>query len=262
MTVEPSDNRKPDQPWLAYKRAMVIVAHPDDAEFGYGGTLAKLVKEGMELAYVICTNGNKGSSDPEMTSARLAVIREEEQRAASAAIGTRDVTFLGYGDGELEATREVIGKVVREIRRFKPDMVLCQNPYLRGRHNHRDHRMAEQTAFDAVYPYARHRLHYPEHQAEGLRPHAVAEIYTGGGDDPEVVIDVSDVVETRIEALKAHRSQIGNPEELTERIMGRTSELAEKHGYRYAEGFRRHILPISADHHILVGIDHAVLRER
>ncbi len=76
-----------------------------------------------------------------------------------------------------------------------------------------------------------------------------------------MVIDVSDVVETRIEALKAHRSQIGNPEELTERIMGRTSELAEKHGYRYAEGFRRHILPTSADHHILVGIDHAVPRE-
>ena len=94
MTTAPHQNEKPEQPWLAYKKAMVIVAHPDDAEFGFGATLAKLVKEGMELAYVLCTNGDKGSSDPEMTSLHLAIIREQEQRAAAAVIGTSDVTLL------------------------------------------------------------------------------------------------------------------------------------------------------------------------
>ena len=240
MTTEPQQNENPAQPWLVYKRAMVVVAHPDDAEFGCGGTLAKLVKEGMELAYVLCTNGNKGSNDPEMTSDRLAVIREQEQRDACAAIGAKDVTFLGYGDGELEASGEVIGKIVREIRRFKPDIVVCQDPYWRSRHNHRDHRMAGQATFDAIYPYARDHLHFPEQLAEGLETHKVAEIYTTMTEDPEVVIDVSDVVETKVRALQAHKSQIGDPESLEERIMGRTSELAEKHGFKHAEGFRRH----------------------
>ena len=118
MTTERPQNEAPNQPWLAYKRAMVVVAHPDDAEFGFGGTLAKIVKEGMQLAYVLCTSGDKGTGDPDMTSAQLAIIRQQEQRDASAIIGTTDVTFLGYGDGELESSREVIGKIVREIRRF------------------------------------------------------------------------------------------------------------------------------------------------
>ncbi len=240
MTTEPQNDEKPEQPWLAYKRAMVVVAHPDDAEFGFGGTLVKLVKEGMELAYVMCTSGDKGSRDLDMTSSRLTTIREREQREAAAVTGSSDVTFLGYGDGELEASREVIGKIVREIRRFKPDLVFCQDPFPRSRHNHRDHRMAGQATFDAVYPCARDHLHFPEHLAEGLETHVVEEIYTSMGDDPEVVIDISDVIETKIKALQAHYSQVGDAEGLAERIMGRTSEIAESHGYKYAEGFRRH----------------------
>ena len=108
MSSNASENAIPSRPWLVYRRAMIVVAHPDDAEFGFGGTLAKLAGEGMVLAYVICTNGNKGSADPEMTSERLAGVREKEQRAASAIIGTTDVTFLGYGDGELEAGLEFV----------------------------------------------------------------------------------------------------------------------------------------------------------
>ena len=219
---------------------MVVVAHPDDAEFGFGGTLAKLVKEGMQLAYVLCTSGDKGTGDPDMTSAKLAVTRQQEQRDASAIIGTTDVTFLGYGDGELESSREVIGKIVREIRRFKPDIIFCQDPYNRSRHNHRDHRMAGQSTFDAVYPFARDHLHFPEHMSEGLETHKVAEIYTGMADDPDIVIDTSDVIEIKIKATLAHRSQISDPEGMEERIRGRTSEIAEKNGYKYAEGFRRH----------------------
>ena len=227
-------------PWDKHKRAMVVVAHPDDAEFGFAGTLAKLTREGMELAYVLCTDGDKGTSDPDMTSERLAVIRREEQRAACAVLGTTDVTFLGYGDGELESSREVIGKIVREIRRFRPDVIFCQDPFIRNRHNHRDHRMAGQSTFDAVYPFARDRLHFPEHEAEGFQPHKVLEIYTSTPTDPDVVIDVSDVIDVRIKALLAHQSQIGDPEEMEERVRSRVSELAEKHGFRYAEGFRRY----------------------
>ena len=127
MSTETTQNENPSQPWLIHKRALVVVAHPDDAEFGCGGTLAKVVRQGMELGYVICTNGNKGSNDPDMTSDRLAVIREKEQRAACAVIGAKEVTFLGYGDGELESSVELIGKIVHEIRRFKPDIVLHEH---------------------------------------------------------------------------------------------------------------------------------------
>lgn len=240
MTIDRPLNEDPNKPWLAYKRAMIVVAHPDDAEFGFGGALAKIAKEGMQLAYVLCTNGDKGTGDPDMTSEQLAVIRQQEQRDASAIIGTTDVTFLGYGDGELESSREVIGKIVREIRRFKPDIIFCQEAYNRSRHTHRDHRMAGQSAFDASYPYARDHLHFPEHMAEGLETHKVIEIYTGMTDDPDVVIDTSDVIDIKVKATLAHRSQISDPEGMEERIRGRVSELAEKNGYKYAEGFRRH----------------------
>ena len=239
MTTEPTENEDPSQPWLVHKRALVIVAHPDDAEFGCGGTLAKIVRQGMELGYVICTNGNKGSNDPDMTSDRLAVIREREQRAACAAIGAKEVTFLGYGDGELESSVELIGKIVREIRRFKPDIVFCQDPW-RVRHNHRDHRNAGQATFDACYPYARDHLHFPEQLADGLETHKVLEIYTTMTENPDIIIDISDSVQYKINALKEHKSQIGDPEALEQRILNNTSELAKAHGLNHAEGFRRH----------------------
>ena len=240
VTTEGIQDHENDPLWVKYKRAMVVVAHPDDAEFGLGGTLAKVVKEGMELAYVLCTNGDKGTTDPDITSEELAVIRQREQRAASAITGSTDVTFLGYGDGELESSREVIGKIVREIRRFKPDVIFCQDPYNRARHNHRDHRMAGQSTFDAVYPFARDRLHFPEHIAEGFEPHKVAEIYTTAAEDPDLVIDTSDVIGIRIRALQEHRSQIFDPKEMEERIRERASEVAESAGYKYADGFRRY----------------------
>jgi LmbE family N-acetylglucosaminyl deacetylase len=240
ITTERPENESPNQPWLAYKRAMIVVAHPDDAEFGFGGALAKIAKEGMQLAYVLCTSGDKGSSDPDIIPAQLALIREQEQRDASAIIGTTDVTFLRYGDGELESSIEVIGKIVREVRRFKPDIIFCQDTYNRTRHTHRDHRMAGQSTFDAAYPYARDHLHFPEHMAEGLETHKVAEIYTGIAEDPDVVIDTSDVIDIKIQATLAHRSQISDPAGMEERIRGRVSVVAEKNGFKYAEGFRRH----------------------
>jgi LmbE family N-acetylglucosaminyl deacetylase len=239
MTTQLPENENPSKPWLTYKRVLVVMAHPDDAEFGCGGTLSKLVSNGMELAYLVCTNGNKGSNDLEMTSEKLAVIREAEQRGACSVIGAKEVTFLGYGDGELEASVELIGKIVKEIRKFKPDIIICQDPW-RSRHNHRDHRNAGQATFDAVYPYARDNLHFPEQLAEGLEPHKVLEIYATMTENPDVIVNISDSIHNKIKALKEHKSQIGDPHLLEERILYNTSELAKAHGLEYAEGFKRH----------------------
>src|SRR5437764_668736 len=143
---------------------MVVTAHPDDSEFGAGGTGAKMVKEGREVTYVIITNGNKGSSDRSMTPERLARIREEEQRNAARALGVERVEFLGYADGEVEDTRDLRRDVSRMIRKWRPDLVICQNPhrtYLLGA-SHRDHRIAGGVTLDCVYPLARDHMAFPE----------------------------------------------------------------------------------------------------
>ena len=136
---------------------MVVVAHPDDAEFGCGGSVAKWVKEGKEVAYVILTNGDKGSGDRRMTSERLAKVREEEQRNAALTLGVQRVQFLGYPDGELEDTREVRRAVTAEIRRGRPDLLVTQNSHRTTNlyASHRDHRIAAGVALDCVYQIGR-----------------------------------------------------------------------------------------------------------
>src|SRR5688572_30977714 len=159
-------------------RVMVITAHPDDSEFGAGGTVAKFVKEGREVAYCIVTNGNKGSSDRTMTPERLAVIRAEEQRNAARVLGVERVSFLGYPDGEVEDTRDLRRDVSREIRRFRPDLVICQNPnrtYNLGA-SHRDHRTVGGVVLDCVYPLARDHLAFPELLPE-VEPQKVRALY-------------------------------------------------------------------------------------
>ena len=137
------------------ERAMLVIPHPDDGESGAAGTTAKWTREGCRVLYVVCTNGDKGSSDPEMTSERLAAIREQEQLNAAAALGVEDVVFLGYGDGELEDTREFRGRIVEQIRRWMPDVVFAMDPTRVASHSHRDHRISGQAAMDACFPFAR-----------------------------------------------------------------------------------------------------------
>ena len=146
------------------ERVTVITAHPDDSEFGAGGTVAKLVREGAEVTYVIATNGNKGSSDRTMTPERLATIRAEEQRNAARALGVASVTFLGYPDGELEDTRDLRRDITREIRRFRPDLVITMNPHRTYNlyASHRDHRTVAGVVLDCVYPLARDHMSFPE----------------------------------------------------------------------------------------------------
>ena len=201
------------------QRVMLVMAHPDDAEFSAGGTIGKWAQEGKEIYYVLFTRGDKGTEDPQMTPGRLAQTREAEQRAAAATLGVKDVFFLGHPDGGVEDTKEGRGQVVRYIRTLKPDIVITMDPYRRYR-QHRDHRMAAIMAMDAVFPYARDRLTYPEHEAEGLESHKTGQVFVSGPEEPDVFMDISDTFDLKIQALRCHQSQVGDRsvEEFTERM--------------------------------------------
>jgi LmbE family N-acetylglucosaminyl deacetylase len=227
------------------RRILVVVAHPDDAEFGCGGSVAAWVGEGRAVVYCILTSGNRGSDDPAMTPERLAAIREEEQRAAARALGVEEVLFLGYPDGELEDTREARRDVVRAIRHVRPDRLVTQNPFpsLNPYSGHRDHRHAGRLALDAVYPYARDQLHFPELLAEGWRPHKVREVYLMGHDDPDLALDITPTMERKLAALRCHASQLRDFAAVEARVRERAADLGKPHGYTYAEAFRVIDLP-------------------
>lgn len=226
-----------DETTQTMSKVMVITAHPDDAEFMCGGTVAKWAQEGKEIVYVVCTNGNKGTQDPEMDPKRLAQLREQEQRAAAQVLGVQAVEFLGYPDGSLEDTPEVRGKIVRLIRTYRPDIIITQDPL---HWQHRDHRMAGTVTLDAVFPYARDHLHYPEHVAEGLEPHKVAEVYIAGEEGADTFIDVTHTFDLKIGALMCHKTQITRPQEEMEKFLREwATRAAEGQDMELAEAFRK-----------------------
>jgi LmbE family N-acetylglucosaminyl deacetylase len=219
-------------------RVMVVTAHPDDSEFGAAGTVAKFVKDGCEVTYVVVTNGNKGSSDRTMTPERLARIREEEQRNAARTLGVERVQFLGYEDGAVEDTRDLRRDVSREIRRWRPDLVVCQNPhrtYNLGA-SHRDHRVVGGVALDCVYPLARDHMAFPELMPE-YEPHKVREVYVMQWESPQVIVDISEVFELKIKALACHTSQFADFAAVEARIRERSALLGKAKGYAFAEAF-------------------------
>lgn len=221
------------------KIAMVVTPHPDDAEIGCGGTVASWTKQGVEVVYVLATNGDKGSSDPKMTSARLARTREREQAAAAKALGVKEVVYLRHPDGELEDNREFRGELVRAIRTFKPDVVMCTDPFRRTFYLHRDHRITGQVTLDAVFPYARDRLHFPEHLKEGLEPHKVGWVYMWGTEEPTLFVDIKDTLEMKVESFLKHKSQVGNPgRDPGQFIRNGAQRMGERGSLEYAEGFR------------------------
>jgi LmbE family N-acetylglucosaminyl deacetylase len=225
------------------ERVMVITAHPDDAEFGAGGTVARFVRERREVVYCIVTNGNKGSNDRAMTSERLAVIRAEEQRNAARVLGVERVIFLGYPDGEVEDTRDLRRDVSREIRRVRPDLVICQNPnrtYNLGA-SHRDHRTVGGVVLDCVYPLARDHLAFPELLPE-FEPHKVREVYVMQWNQPHIVNDITDVMDLKIKALACHASQFADFSAVEARVRQRSKELGASAGYAYAEAFDRIVI--------------------
>ena len=224
------------------ERALVVIPHPDDGEGGCGGTVAKWVKHGAEVNFVLCTDGSKGASDPQMTPEKLVAIREKEQFKAASTLGVKEVVMLRYPDGELEDTREFRKEIVRAIRRFRPDIVLCNDPYRRTTHSHRDHRMVGQVTLDAVFPYARDRLHfYDLLNEEGLQPHKTGMVLLWGSDTPDTVIDISESIDLKAKALLCHRSQfVEHPDRETgDFIKENARKLGESHGVHYAEVFRK-----------------------
>jgi LmbE family N-acetylglucosaminyl deacetylase len=227
------------------ERAMVVFAHPDDAEIGSGGVVATWIAAGCEVTYVLCTNGDAGTAEPSLTPATLAAKRAEEQRAAAGFMGVKHVVMLGYPDGFLEDTRAFLGDVVRAIRQYRPHAVFVHDPYRIHNFQHRDHRKAGMTTTDAVYPFARDHLHFAEQiTQEGLAPHKVRELWYWGADEPNVIVDVTDGIERQIAALVRHESQMPGFNvtaggTIGERLKKGAAALAEPYGFRYGAVFRR-----------------------
>jgi LmbE family N-acetylglucosaminyl deacetylase len=217
------------------------MAHPDDAEFSAGGTIARWTAAGAQVTYCICTNGDKGTSNPDMEPREVARVREQEQRAAAAVLGVRDIVFLGHPDGTLQATLELRRDVVRVIRQVRPEAVICPDPTRRyggGFINHPDHRAVGEVSLDAIYPSARDPLVFPELAAAGLAAHKVAQVYIAVATDPNCAVDISTTLETKIAALREHRSQVSE-ERLREFIPRRAAEMGERAGLAAAELFHR-----------------------
>ena len=225
-----------------YQRAMVVVAHPDDAEWGCAGTVAKWCAEGWEVVYVLCTDGSKGSEDPEITSGRLVEIRKQEQLNAGKVLGLKDIVFLGYEDSMLEPTLELRRDIAREIRRHRPDVLICMNPVRsvdgEGYLGHPDHFASGEAALSAVFPSSRDRLTFTELLREGLEPHKVKEVWMMfHGDTADKFVDVSAYMDTAVDALKQHQTQVSEEDAEVGMRQWRNS-TGQKVGFEFAEAFK------------------------
>ena len=226
------------------QRVLVVTAHPDDVDFGAAGTVATLTKAGVEVTYCIVTNGDAGGFDPEVPRSEIAGIRQAEQRAAAAEVGVTDVRFLGYPDGRLYVTHELRRDISRVIREVRPQRVLTQSPdrnYTRIYASHPDHLATGEAALCAVYPDARNPFAHPELLAdEGLEAWAVPEVWLMSA-DADRWVDVTDVFETKMAALRQHVSQVAHMDDLDDRLRGwltlqaKAAQLPEG---RLAEGWK------------------------
>jgi len=221
---------------------MVIVAHPDDADFGPAATAARWIDQGSVGWLVCCTSGDAGGEDPDRDPLDLAAEREAEQDAAATIVGYEGVTYLHQPDGALANDLALRELLVREIRMFRPDAVLASDPevvfYRDGGVNHTDHRAAGMAAADAVYPAARNPMAFPWLAKSGLDAHKVRRIYLFWPNEPTAHIDVTAAIDRKVEALRAHASQIHEPDKLDQRIREWAKEAGEPIGAEAAEGFR------------------------
>lgn len=220
---------------------MVIVAHPDDIEFSCAGTVARWSRLGSRIAYVLCTSGEVGIAENGMTKARAAEIREKEQIAAAEIVGVKDVVFLREPDGLLQPTLELRKKLVREIRRFKPEVVITGDPTIvwagEDYINHPDHRAAATAALDAVFPAAGQPNLFEELAEEGLSAHKPRKVYVSEWGPADQYINIEETIEKKIAALRAHKSQMGEWDP-SEQIRQWAAEYAKGKEMKYAEAFR------------------------
>ena len=233
------------------KTAMVVVAHPDDAEFAVAGSVATWVRDGWDVYYVICTDATGGGPDDATDvgpSAKrmMSDTRKSEQRAAGDVLGLKDVFFLDYQDGQLQPTIELRRDLVRLFRTYRPSRVFCQSPERTwapalaiGRY-HSDHLAAGQATLAAIYPMSQNPWDFPELLEEGLLPHKISEVYIAGAPNINHYVDISEVMAQKIGALLCHASQfIGRMEEVEKMVRKRFAEVGTKYGVAFAEEFHR-----------------------
>jgi LmbE family N-acetylglucosaminyl deacetylase len=234
---------------MTYKDKVVLAigAHPDDIEFGCGGTMAKLAAAGASLHFVIATDGNRGSRQHEVEKTQLVASRKTEQQAAAKLLGAASVTFLDEEDGNLVADIGFKEKIVRLIRQHKPDMIFTHDPHWfykvnadgTASVNHNDHRSTGIAVLDAVYPLSRDLQSFPDHAVEGLMPHITPELYLFNFDQAGFLFDISDHVDTKVAGIAAHKSQIDDPEAVGQRMKAMHQRLGQAQNMAYAESFTR-----------------------
>ena len=228
--------------WSEIRRVLVIMAHPDDPDFTCGGTMIKMAEQGIEITYMILTNGDKGNHNPEITREQLIELRKREQRAAADAEGVAHVLFMGEEDGFLQPSRELRKRVVREIRRIRPELIVCMNPdrYLVGKGyiNHPDHRNAGLIALEAIFPASDNMMFFPELIDEGYLPHKISRLYIFGGEEADVEVDITDCIKQKIEALCNHATQFRDIDEAKKRWLERWGEKQEDGSVRHFERFK------------------------
>lgn len=224
---------------MTFSRALVLFAHPDDAEYMCGGTVAAWIREGTEVHYVCVTDGSAGSNEVGATREQLRPIREREQRAAAQVLGVTSVTFLGYVDGQVEVTLALRRDVARQVRRLRPDVIVAPDPSRlwsgSGYVNHADHKATGEAALCAVMPDAPTRLQFPELLEEGFEPFEVPNLWLYA-EEPDTYVDIEKTIEQKLAALACHESQHGDDSEPW--VRERAESLGERAGMQYAEGFR------------------------
>lgn len=212
----------PEEPRDRVGPVLVIAAHPDDVDFGSAGTIAQWTDAGLRVSYCIVTSGDAGGSDRSVSRAEMVAIRQAEQGAAAKQVGVHDLIFLGYPDGQVEATLRLRRDLSRVIRQLRPERVVCPSPernYARLGVGHPDHRAVGSAALDAVYPDARNPFAFPELLAEeSLEPWAVREVWIAGGPTPNLYVDITATFARKIAALRCHASQISDPDGLEQRL--------------------------------------------
>ncbi len=225
-------------------RVLVITAHPDDVDFGAAGTVTTFTDAQVAVAYCIVTDGEAGGNDRDLSRAEMAELRRKEQTAAAAEAGVSDLTFLGHPDGGVTASFELRRDLCRAIRSFRPQRVLTQSPernWDRIYASHPDHLAAGEAAACAVYPDARNPFAFPELLDEGLEPHTVDELWLMSYPSPTVAVDITDVFDRKVAALRSHRSQVGDGEQLRDLLRDWSMAMAKAAGLddgRLAEAFR------------------------
>jgi LmbE family N-acetylglucosaminyl deacetylase len=223
----------------SFSSALVLVAHPDDAEFMCGGTVAAWSANGCEVHYVVCTDGSAGSNEPGASREKVAPIREREQRAAADVLGVKTVTFLGETDGLLEVTPATRKKVTREVRRLRPEVLIAPDPARlwsgQGYINHWDHKQAGLLALTAVMPDAPTRVMFQELEDEGIEPFEIPNLWLSSN-EPDTYVDITKTIDVKLQALAQHVSEEG--EAAAPFVRERARQVGEEAGVEYAEAFK------------------------